>query len=418
MPSKIGLVSRDFLENAPLPKHGSTYTVISHKFVIDTVKEELNDRGFFIEEESYRATTDAAIATGVYKLTYKADPELSMAFAWTNSYNKQVKFKAVVGAISNVNGAFMILGEQGSWVRKHTGTADKEAKEQIINQVKNAGKYYKQLLADRDTMKSMSLTKRKQSELLGILFADYAILEVTSANAVKQQMNKPPFIYSGGNETLWSFYNHTIYSIQDNHPKTWLEEQRMIHYIITNEFNMLPVPEVMDPLPESEPEKETSTDSNQLDLEQVINEIESEEEFKNQPIADENLESIAKDHQEISEEELAEQLYSVDNNPELSAESQDKDFVDKKVEESTEQIEQLLEDSQQNEEYEKIVEEKEESSNDKTAPCVAHELENLKDEEIEEELEEPEDKGEDCSENELLEISEDEEEDDDDYKFL
>ena len=375
MPSKIGLVSRDFLENAPLPQHGSTYTVISHKFVIDTVKEELNDKGFFIEEESYRATTDAAIATGVYKLTYKADPELSMAFAWTNSYNKQVKFKAVIGAISNVNGSLMILGDQGSWVRKHTGTADVEAKEQIVNQIKSANIYYQQLIKDRDVMKDTPVTKRKQAELLGILFADYGILEVTCANAVKQQMIKPPFVYSGGSETLWAFYNHVIYSIQDNHPKTWLEEQRMIHYVITNEFNMIPVPQISAPIVE---EQEVNTETvvteddkpdcqyKQLDLEEVIAEAEAEEtskldidasheekEFLNQPIADENLESMTQESKDLKQH--------LDG------------LSDHLREEEESQLEVMAENSANDDKYERLVQEEElsESEEDNTEDFLA-----------------------------------------------
>lgn len=373
MPSKIGLVSRDFLENAPLPQHGSTYTVISHKFVIDTVKEELNNKGFFIEEESYRATTDAAIATGVYKLTYKADPELSMAFAWTNSYNKQVKFKAVVGAISNVNGSFMILGEQGSWVRKHTGTADIEAKEQIINQVNNAGQYYKQLLADRDVMKNTTLTKRKQSELLGILFADYGILEVTCASAVKQQMNKPPFVYTGGNETLWAFYNHAIYSIQDNHPKTWLEEQRMIHYIITNEFNMLPEPIVMAPLPD--PVQQPTQDTNQLDLEEVIAEVESEQEIK----------------------------------LDIDSSEEEQEFINQEI--PDEDLELLAQKSAEEDEYREMVQakESEEESEEDEAP---------QDEKIDFSDDEEEDYDEDGDESFSMTNEDDDEDDDDDFSFL
>lgn len=305
MPAKIGLVAKSYLEGVALPQHGSTYTVISHKFVIDTVKEELNNHGFFIEEESYRSTHDGAIATGIYKLTHKEDPELSMAFGWTNSYNKMVKFKAVIGAISNVNESFMILGDQGSWSRKHTGTADIEAKEQIINQIKNASIYYTQLLDDKNKMKEIELSKRKQAELLGILYADYSILESTTANIVKGQMIKPGFFYNGGADTLWAFYNHLIFSIQNNHPKTWLEEQRMCHYIITNEFNLLAPITVSKPLvidtKEEEDQAETEKDPMQIDLEDSIAEIEnSKEEFINQNINDEDLELMA---QQAAEDE-------------------------------------------------------------------------------------------------------------------
>ena len=306
MPAKIGLVAKSYLESVALPKHGSTYTVISHKFVMDTVKEELNTHGFFIEDESYRSTHDGAIATGLYKLTHKEDPELSMALAWTNSYNKMVKFKAVIGAISNVNEAFMILGDQGSFIRKHTGTADIEAKEQIISQIKNASIYYTQLLNDKNRMKKIELSKRKQSELLGILFADYSILESTTANIIKNQMIKPGFFYNGGTDTLWAFYNHLIFSIQNNHPKTWLEEQRMCHYIITNEFELMAPVAVSAPLilttDEEEEIAKNNLDPMQIDLEESIAEIESAEtDISKTP------------EQEATEDEVSQELYGVNN---------------------------------------------------------------------------------------------------------
>jgi hypothetical protein len=312
MPAKIGNVSADFLTSVALPQHAATYTVISHKFVMDTVKEELNNHGFFISEESYRATPDGQIASGLYKLSKTDDPELSMGFAWTNSYNKQVKFKAVVGAISTVNEAFMILGNQGAWVRKHTGTADTEAKDQIIAQIQNAQAYYDQLIADKNFMKALPLAKAAQAKLLGTLYADYCILESTTASVIKQQMLKPGFFYAGGTETLWAFYNHVIYAIQDNHPKTWLEEQRMMHYIITNDY--LQTTTVITQPIATHVAIPVITESPyvQLDLEDAIKEAESE-----------MVEMLI-------EEEVVEQLYGVNNNPEviLSIDSEEEEEVE------------------------------------------------------------------------------------------
>ena len=142
MPTKIGNVDKTTLLNVALPNHGATYTVISHKFVMDTVEKELQARGYVIKEEVYRATSNGQIATGAYELNHNSDPELSLMFAWTNSYNKQVKFRAVTGAKILANGSYMILGEQGSWIRKHTGTADKEAEQSIIDQITHANLYY------------------------------------------------------------------------------------------------------------------------------------------------------------------------------------------------------------------------------------------------------------------------------------
>ena len=42
-----------FLENQPLPNHGKSYTVVSHKEVIENTKKLLEDSGFTIRRELY-----------------------------------------------------------------------------------------------------------------------------------------------------------------------------------------------------------------------------------------------------------------------------------------------------------------------------------------------------------------------------
>jgi hypothetical protein len=206
----------------------------------------------------------------------------------------------------------MILGNQGAWVRKHTGTADTEAKDQIIAQIQNAQAYYDQLIADKNFMKALPLAKAAQAKLLGTLYADYCILESTTASVIKQQMLKPGFFYAGGTETLWAFYNHVIYAIQDNHPKTWLEEQRMMHYIITNDY--LQTTTVITQPIATHVAIPVITESPyvQLDLEDAIKEAES------------------KMVEMLTEKEVVEQLYGVNNNPEviLSIESEEEEEVD------------------------------------------------------------------------------------------
>ena len=101
MPKKIQCTTEADLISVALPQHGATYTVISHQFVMDYATQQLNAAGFSIVDEEYRCTADGQIAQGIYRLNYNNDPELSMMFAWTNSYNKQVKFKCLVGAYIN-----------------------------------------------------------------------------------------------------------------------------------------------------------------------------------------------------------------------------------------------------------------------------------------------------------------------------
>ena len=63
MPRKLGNVTKDVLVNAPLPVATTTYTVISHQFVIDTINQELANNGFGVKHELYKCTKDAQEAT-------------------------------------------------------------------------------------------------------------------------------------------------------------------------------------------------------------------------------------------------------------------------------------------------------------------------------------------------------------------
>ena len=231
MPKKIQNTTKAHLVSVPLPNHGTTYTVISHQFVIDYAFQALATAGFGIVDEEYRCTADGQIAQGIYRLNFNNDPELSMMFAWTNSYNKQVKFKCVVGAYINQSGSVMISGDIGSWVRKHTGSADTEVKDTIDQYISNAHMYYNQLCSDKVAMEVVSLNKRKQSQLLGVLFAEYEILTTEQASMIREQMKKPQQVFAN-TDSLWAFYNFVTNSLQHSHPKTWMEDQRILHYFI------------------------------------------------------------------------------------------------------------------------------------------------------------------------------------------
>lgn len=238
MPRKIQDITRATLEAVPLPTHAATYTVISHKSIMDYALAEITAMGFTVHSEEYRATHDGQIAQGIYQLNYNSDPEMSLMFAWTNSYNKQIRFKCAVGGYVHANQTVMLCGEIGTYARKHTGTADADTIAMMQSHLANAQMYYDNLVADKEAMKAVPLSSRRQAEILGVLFAEYEILTTEQASIIRQQMDKPSFFYNGGKDTLWSFYNHATVALQQSHPRTWMEDQRMLHWFISNEFNL------------------------------------------------------------------------------------------------------------------------------------------------------------------------------------
>jgi hypothetical protein len=281
MPKKISEWSKAQLVAVDLPTHGDSYTVISHQSVIDYVYTELAAAGFGVVSETFRATADGQIAHGIHVLQYQSDPELSMMFAWTNSYNKQVRFKCGVGAYVNQAGTFMVHGDMGSWARKHTGTADEETVETIKGQIKDAQMYYDQLKSDKDAMKEIKMNRRKQSQLLGILFAEYQILTTEQASMIRSEMTKPTHVFEDSS-SLWAFYNYVTGALQTSHPKTWMEDQRVLHYFISsvNNFSGPKVAPQVQPVIEAEVDPLTTNygqPENQLNILTEIERTEAEE---------------------------------------------------------------------------------------------------------------------------------------------
>jgi hypothetical protein len=306
MPKKISEWSKAQLVAVDLPTHGDSYTVISHQSVIDYVYTELAVAGFGVVSETFRATADGQIAHGVHVLQYQSDPELSMMFAWTNSYNKQVRFKCGVGAYVNQAGTFMVHGDMGSWARKHTGTADEETVETIKEQIKDAQMYYDQLKSDKDAMKEIKMNKRKQAQLLGILFAEYQILTTEQANIVRSEMMKPTHVFED-TSSLWAFYNYVTGALQTSHPKTWMEDQRVLHYFISSVNNFSTPQPTVQPEPVVEAEVDPLTTNygqpeNQLNILTEIErteaiedslELEQNEEYLEYPVDLETLDEIS-----------------------------------------------------------------------------------------------------------------------------
>lgn len=292
MPKKIAECTKSHLLSVDLPNHAATYTVISHKSVIDYVYTELALASFNVVSEEYRCTADGNIAQGIYKLEFNSDPELSMMFAWTNSYNKQVRFKCGVGAYINLTGTSMVCGDMGSWARKHTGTADAETIATIKDQISNAYMYYNQLVADKESMKTIALNKRKQAQLLGILFAEYQILTTEQASIIRTQMDRPSHVFTDSN-SLWAFYNYVTIALQHSHPKTWMEDQRILHYFIStvNNFQQCTAPaQVITQAPVVVEAEVALVDPNQLNLLDLIAIVEAEEADTEEVILDTDLE--------------------------------------------------------------------------------------------------------------------------------
>ena len=244
MPSKIPFYFEKELRNAPLPNHGGTYAVVSHGDVIDNAKNQLANSGFTIKKEEYRMTVDGQVAQGVYHLDYAGDPDMGMMFAWSNSYNKTMRFKCAVGAYVFICGNGVVRGDMGSYSRKHSGTALQDVVNQINNQISHAKEHYDVLLHDKQMLKGIKLSPRDKGRILGQLFANDEILTLTQVGIVKREIDKPSHNYNSDVDSAWTMYNHITLALKESHPSTFMKDHQRVHGYFVDAYGVLHTPQI------------------------------------------------------------------------------------------------------------------------------------------------------------------------------
>jgi hypothetical protein len=245
MPIKTEFTTEQRIRQAALPAHGKSYAVIPHGYVIDETKRELAAAGFTISNELYKTNLNGEVAQGVYHLNYGNDQDMGLMFAWSNSYNKMMRFKCAVGAQVFVCMNGMVSGDIGNYARKHTGTALSDATQTIQYQISKAKEHYDNLVADKETFKQIILTKKEQASIIGQLYADQEILTLSQVGIVKHELDSPSHAYNAPIDSAWSLYNHITLALKDSHPMRYLSDHQKVHtFFLSNLSSQTALPAV------------------------------------------------------------------------------------------------------------------------------------------------------------------------------
>jgi hypothetical protein len=245
MPVKTSYMTEDRLRSISLPNHGGQYAVISHSSIIDETKQQLAAAGFEIEKELYKTSLDGQIAQGVYHLKYGNDADMGLMFAWSNSYNKQQKFKCAAGAQVFICMNGVVSGDMSNFRRKHMGkNAIQDVISSIQEQISNAKTYFNNLVEDKDMLKNIILTPRDKGRILGELFANDEILTLTQVGIVKRELDKPTYTYNADANSAWSMYNHITYALKESHPGHYIDDHQKVHQYFVNQYGRLIAPEI------------------------------------------------------------------------------------------------------------------------------------------------------------------------------
>jgi len=244
MPSKVPFYTEQDLRKTSLPNHGGRYAVVSHGDVIDNTLNQLNKAGFTIKNTQYRMTTDGQVAQGVYHLDYAGDADMGMMFAWSNSYNKTMRFKCAIGAYVFICGNGVVSGDMGNYSRKHSGTALQDVIAEIDNQIAHAKEHYDTLLHDKQMLKGIKLSARDKGRILGHLFANDEILTLTQVGIVKRELDKPSHNYNSDVDSAWTMYNHITLALKESHPSSFMKDHQRVHGYFVDCYGVLVTPQI------------------------------------------------------------------------------------------------------------------------------------------------------------------------------
>jgi len=224
------LVTKEELFTVPLPTGTDTYTVISYKFIVDTVKTKLEESNYNIISENYRATSGLNIARCTYVIEHNENPGKYFTFNWVNSYDKSTRFSCAVGGYLTENQSSIIGKEIKPFIRKHTGNADELAEATIINMINDIEEYALTIIEDKSTMLATVIEQKEIAHILGELYILHDMITIEQLSAIKRETIKPTFLFMEPAEnTLWELYRNILTVIKSSHPKTWLNQQRFLH---------------------------------------------------------------------------------------------------------------------------------------------------------------------------------------------
>lgn len=224
----------------PLPQYdGDSYAVIEHKFIIDGVRKQLKAYGLGIRKEEYKMNEGGQIAQGIYHLDHSNDEEMGMMFAWSNSYNKKLRFRCAVGASVYVCDNGMLSGDMGSFGRIHTGDAKKEALEAITGQIQEALITYAQMEIMKVELKMIYLNARERAEILGRLFLEESAITLSQLSVIKQEIDKPTYNYGSDPDCGWTLYNHITHSLKQSHPLTYIRNHGRVFNLFLGKIGEL-----------------------------------------------------------------------------------------------------------------------------------------------------------------------------------
>lgn len=225
------ITTADFLSAQQITYKGSKYQPVTHKQVIETIKEQLYVNNFTLVSEEYLMSSGGQRAIGKYGIKYGDGLDYMIAFG--NSLDGSIAFRLATGSIVRVCSNGCIFGEN-NYRKKHyiNSTGSNYILERLVVAIDGVENTMKDHLLVKQNMMNMEVNNNVRAQLIGDLYLNQNLIKAEQLAIIKQQIDTN-VSYEGNKDSLWTLYNHTTLAVHDATPISW-EKQ---HQGLGNYFN-------------------------------------------------------------------------------------------------------------------------------------------------------------------------------------
>jgi hypothetical protein len=224
--------AKSILINAEIPQQTRTYKPVSHERLIDLTLESIHQSGFELSSESYSSARNGNVANGKFAIKNVADSEMQLQIGWQNSYDKSLSLKFAIGTKIFICSNGCVSGDYGAFKKKHQGEIQEFTPQAITEYIQRAGDAFQRMQAERETMKSIDVSRRVQAELIGRMIVEEQFIESTQLNIIRKELENPTHDY-GASGSLWELYQFTTFSMKEVHPTLWMDNHIDAHNFFT-----------------------------------------------------------------------------------------------------------------------------------------------------------------------------------------
>jgi hypothetical protein len=220
-----------------VPLATDSYAPVSHRNMIEAVKEQLDIHNLIVSNSYYNTARDGQQLIGYMDIKRSDNEELGLRLAFRNSYDKSMSVAFLAGCSVFICSNGMLSGEM-KYVRKHTGTVIQEMNEKITHSINELDAHFERMVKHSDRMKEIEIEPRVSAELAGRLFIEHNLVSSQQMNIIKREIAKPSYVEFVV-PSLWSFYNHVTNSLREAHPLNYISQHVNFHNFIETEFELV-----------------------------------------------------------------------------------------------------------------------------------------------------------------------------------